>query len=373
MDITCKDVMDVMEQWAPLKFAEDWDNPGFLVGDPRKEVKKVLVALDAIDPVIDEAIALGCDIIVTHHPILFGAIKKVTTQTPLGAKIYKMIQNNISHYAAHTNLDSAWGGTNDVLARLAGLEEIRVIDETNQEKLYKIVVYSPKSHEEAVRDALCTAGAGQIGENYSHCTFSSEGTGTFLPQPGAAPFIGAIGNLEKVQEIRLETIVPQDKIAKAVSSMLKAHPYEEPAYDIYPVEQTGASCGIGRIGKLKEETTFIEFARMLKEKLGLASMRIVGDPNKKVKVVGLGTGSAIEYMKKAKSMGADVYITGDLRYHESQKAIDAGVCLIDATHYASENIIVPVICDYLREQGRKLGWEVEIMASQVNGQVFLDI
>ena len=175
MAVTCRDIMGIMEELAPAELAEDWDNVGLTLGEPQREVKKILVALDVIPPVIEEAVALGADMIVTHHPmILFQKLKNIRTDTSLGSKIYALIRHNISAFCAHTNLDIAIGGTNDVLAELAGLTNVEILEETGVEKLKKLVVYVPLSHEEAVRDAICQAGAGHIG-GYSHCTFGTEG------------------------------------------------------------------------------------------------------------------------------------------------------------------------------------------------------
>ena len=179
--VRVKDIMGVMEEIAPKKLAENWDKPGLAIGDPEREVKKILVALDVIDPVVEEAKRIGADMIVTHHPmLLFRKIESITADTLLGKRIFNLIQNNIAAFSAHTNLDIAAGGTNDVLAELAGLKNIEILEETWAESLKKIVVYVPVGHEQAVRDAMCGAGAGHIGA-YSHCTFGAAGKGTFLP------------------------------------------------------------------------------------------------------------------------------------------------------------------------------------------------
>ncbi len=210
MSVKVKDIMGVMEEIAPKKLAENWDKPGLAIGDPEREVKKILVALDVIDPVVEEAKRVGADMIVTHHPmLLFRKIESITADTLLGKRIFNLIQNNIAAFSAHTNLDVAAGGTNDVLAELAGLKNIEILEETWAESLKKIVVYVPAGYEQAVRDAMCGAGAGHIGA-YSHCTFGAAGKGTFLPLEGTNPFLGEQGRLETADEIRLETIVPAE-------------------------------------------------------------------------------------------------------------------------------------------------------------------
>ena len=370
MSVKVKDIMGVMESIAPKKLAEGWDNVGLAVGDPQREVKKILVALDVIDPVIAEAKAVGAQMIVTHHPmLLFKKIESITTQNGLGRRIYDLIENGIAAFSAHTNLDIAAGGTNDVLAELAGLDNIELLEETWAQSFKKIVVYVPVGHEEAVREAMCAAGAGHIGA-YSHCTFGTEGKGTFLPLEGTNPFMGKQGQLEVVDELRLETIVPAEQAEAVVKAMLAAHPYEEAAYDIYPVEQKGKREGIGRIGELPEAMPFREFAAMLKEKLGLDAIRLVGDPEKMVKKVGLCTGAGVSFVSLAAAKGCDVYLTGDIKYHEAQDAIEKGIAVVDVTHYASEVLIVPVLQKKLREAAKENGWEIEVICSAVNGQTF---
>jgi dinuclear metal center YbgI/SA1388 family protein len=370
MPVTCRDIINCMEKMAPKKLAEDWDAVGLAVGDPSSEVKRILVALDVTADVIDEAIQMQADMIITHHPmLLFQKIKSITPDTPLGSKIYQLIRHNISAFSAHTNLDIVFGGTNDVLAKLAGLEDIEILKETSADVLKKIVVYVPVTHEEVVREALCCGGAGHIG-NYACCTFGAKGKGTFLPLDGAKPFLGSLGNMEQVEEIRMETIVPAEILEDVIGHMLAAHPYEEVAYDIYDVEQKGKRYGIGRIGNLKTPMTFEEYAMFLKKALGLDSIRLVGDRNKMIRRVGLCTGSGVEYMNVAHHKGADAYITGDIKFHEAQRALEMGICVADATHYASEVLVVPVIKQYIEEEARKNGWNIEVKTSQKNGQTF---
>lgn len=372
MSLTCREVMEILETLAPRQLAVDWDNPGLNVGRMDKEVHKILVALDAIDEVVKEAISVKADLIVTHHPIIFGKFKTVNDTTPLGKRIMKLIRNDIGVYAAHTNLDIAYGGTNDTLAEMIGLKQLQVIEKTEAEALFKLVIYTPEGYEETIRQAMFAAGAGAIGQ-YSNCTFAAMGTGTFLPGGGTKPFIGSENQLEYVSEARVETIVKEKDIEKALYAVLAVHPYEEAAYDIYRVEQTGRKFGIGRVGALEKELSFQTFALQVKDALGLKEMRVVGSPTAKIKKVGICTGAGTDYMAAAKKMGCDAYITGDLRYHESQKALDMGLCVIDATHYASEVIIVPVLCRYLKEELQKRNYQIEIIPSKVDGQTFYQV
>ncbi|MDO4531698.1 MAG: Nif3-like dinuclear metal center hexameric protein, partial [Bacillota bacterium] len=314
--------------------------------------------------------AIGAEMIVTHHPmLLFKKIESITTQDALGRRIFNLIENGIAAFSAHTNLDIAAGGTNDVLAELAGLKEVELLEETWVQSFKKIVVYVPVGHEEAVREAMCAAGAGHIGA-YSHCTFGAVGKGTFLPLEGTNPFLGEQGRLETADEIRLETIVPAEETKAVIQAMLAAHPYEEAAYDIYPVEQKGKREGIGRIGVLPEAVPFRDFAAMLKERLGLDAIRLVGDPDKMVKKVGLCTGAGVSFTSHAAALGCDAYLTGDIKYHEAQEAVEKGIAVADVTHYASEVLIVPVLQKKLQEAAKENGWEIEVVCSEVNGQTF---
>lgn len=373
MSVKVKDIMGVMEQIAPKKLAEGWDNVGLAIGDPEREVTKILVALDVIDPVVEEAKEIGAEMIVTHHPmLLFKKIESITTENALGRRIYNLIENGIAAFSAHTNLDIVGGGTNDVLAELAELENRELLEETWAQTFKKIVVYVPVGHEDAVRNAMCDAGAGHIGA-YSHCTFGAAGKGTFLPLEGTNPFLGEQGKLEVADEIRLETIVPAEQVNGVVKAMIAAHPYEEAAYDIYPVEQKGKPEGIGRMGELPEAVPFKEFAAMLKEKLGLDAIRLVGDPEKMVKKVGLCTGAGVSFTSLAAAKGCDAYLTGDIKYHEAQEAVEKGIAVVDVTHYASEVLIVPVLQKKLTEAAKENGWDIEVVCSKVNGQTFWNI
>lgn len=369
MSVKCSDIISIMEEIAPLNLAEKWDNPGLLLGDTKAEVRRVLVALDATDDVVEEARAMGAELIVTHHPLIFSPIKSITRQTHLGNRLYNLIQNGINVYCAHTNLDVAWGGTNDFIAEMAGLENVKILEETHRQNWKKLTVFVPLEAEKTVRDAICLAGVGKIG-CYSDCTFSVKGTGRFCAENGSNPYVGDEGVLCEVDEIRMEATVTEQAIKNVVSAMLSAHPYEMPAYDITTVENSGQAFGIGRIGDLKESMRFGDFANILKTKLGLSHMRVTGNLDTYVKTVGLCTGSGMEFLNKAKRQGADVYITGDIKFHELQEALDEGICVIDATHYASENCIVPVLCEYISTKAKQKHIEVEVNASKVNGQTF---
>ena len=368
MSVKLQEIMDLMEQFAPQSLAESWDNPGLAAGDPSDGINRVLVALDAVEPVIDEAIEKGADLILTHHPILFRPVKTLRRDTPKGKSLSKAIKNDIALFSAHTNLDIAKGGTNDELARVIGLEDMGLLAETAKKPLNKIVVYAPLTHIEAVKSAMFAAGAGCIG-NYSDCAFYAEGKGSFRPLEGTSPYIGEKDKYEIVPEGRIETICPQNITGKVISAMLAAHPYEEAAYDIYTVNQSPLAEGLGRTGFLKEETTLREFALSLKKALGLENIRVVGDPGRKIRKISLCTGAGSEFIAAAAENGSDLYITGDISYHDAQLAYDYDIALIDATHYASENLITEV----LKKRLKNAFPELDVIKSEFDGQPFMGL
>lgn len=365
-----KEIANYLEEKIPPHLAESWDNTGLAIGDPEANVKKILLALDVTNAVIAEAIAMKADMILTHHPmLLFQKITDIRKDKPLGRRIYQLIENGISAYSAHTNLDVVQGGVNDVLAEVAGLTNVSILEETWAEELQKIVVYVPETHLDSVREAMAGAGAGNIG-NYSHCSFGTVGEGTFLAKEGTDPFVGTVGELEKVPEIRLESIAPKEKMKAVLSAIQQAHPYEEVAYDIYAVEQKGKREGIGRIGELETSLSFSAFASILKEKLGLDGIRLVGDGEKEIKRVGVCGGAGVDFMALAKRKGADAYITADIKFHEAQRALEMDLAVIDATHYASEVLILPWLEKELKMMAKEKDWELEVVCSNISGQTF---
>ena len=366
--VKCQTIANIIEELAPKKLAESWDNVGLLIGDGSTKVNKILVCLDATEWVIDEAIEQEVDMLVCHHPIIFGSLKRITADTVLGKKIIKLISKGISVYCSHTNYDIAKYGLNDLFAEHLGFRSFSVIEPTYTEKLYKILVYIPKSHEDKIFNALIGAGAGQIG-NYSSCTYRTEGVGTFKPETGTHPFIGEEGKLVMVNETKLGTIVPQSLLNKTIKALIKAHPYEEPAYDIMPLENEGKSLGIGRIGELEQATTLAVYADNVKAALGIDKVRIAGDPNKNIKKVAMLNGAGNKFVSAARFAGADVLVTGDMQYHEMVDAVEAGMCIIDAGHFATEKMMIPAMANYLRSKCMANGYKVEIIESKNNGEI----
>ncbi len=358
-----------VEELAPPEWAEQWDNVGLQVGEPGAPANRILVALELTGAVIEEAVQTRADLVVVHHPAIFRPLKALRFDTPTGGRIRELVRNEISLYAAHTNLDQAKGMTNDSLAAAAGLSSSSVIERVGEEKYLKLVVFVSKGDEAPVMEALTREGAGHIGQ-YSHCTFQTSGTGTFLPLEGTSPYIGKVGQLERVDEIRLETIIPESKARQAVQAMIAAHPYEEVAYDLYPLANPGQVRGHGRIGLLSQPVTVAELVERLKAALQTPSLRIVGDPDRLVATVAVGAGSGSSLIGQAARRGADVLITGDIGYHNAQDALDLGLALIDVGHYNSEAIVVPPLVRYLRERLAADGLTAEVIEAQAGRDPF---
>ncbi|MGE5474118.1 MAG: Nif3-like dinuclear metal center hexameric protein [Ignavibacteriales bacterium] len=366
MPSKCQTIIKYMEQMAPSKLTQKWDNTGLLIGDAEQKVKKILVALDVTPDIADEAIAIGADMIVAHHPLIFKPLYNIRRDNPLGKLIYRLIQHNINVYCAHTNLDSAVEGINHTLAKLFQLTDIQILQPDYIEKFKKIAVFVPIEHVDRVREAMTIAGAGFTG-NYRDCSFMSRGIGTFKPLEGSNPFKGQIGELEKVEEYKLETIVPESQFNMVVNAMLEAHPYEEVAYDVYNIENKNTEYGFARIGKLEEKTDLVSFAAIAKKILGVKKVRFIGDTNKNIETVVVSSGAYYDIAKIAKMKRADVIITGDLKYHEALEIVDNGLCAIDAGHFGTENIIVPVIANYLSEMAE----DVQVVKSERSKDVFM--
>ena len=355
-----KSLIKQIEKKYPLNLAYDWDNVGLLVGDYENEVKKIMVVLEANEEVVNEAIEKEIDLIITHHPFIFSKLKKVTTQDLKGKLIHKLIKNNISIYSMHTNFDIAFDGLNDYFVDLLNLKDAKILEKTNSEVLYKLAVYVPKTHLDKVRSALGNADAGHLG-NYKECSFSIEGEGRFKPCEGANPYIGEEGALESVNEVKIETIVPQKILGGVINAMIKSHPYEEVAYDLYKLENKGESVGLGRYGKLEEKMTFKDLGMILKEKLNIKHLRVVGNLEDEISKVAIVTGSGADMVKKAFKSGCDVLITGDMKYHDAQDTLDMGMKVIDCGHFDTEKVFADIMFKYLDEN-----FDMDIIKSDVN-------
>lgn len=348
MKITCGDIADYMEEIAPSSLAEKWDNTGLLIGSRSNEVKRVLVCLDIGAAVVDEAAEVHAGMIISHHPVIFEGLKSIDTGSAKGRCIESLIKNCISVFCAHTNLDFADSGVNEQLARVIGLTDIKDLNPDRTEKLYKIVVFVPAEAMDSVRNALCISGAGHIG-NYSNCTFAAGGTGTFMPLEGTNPYAGKKGRLEKTGEFRLETIISRKLLAGAIRKMLAAHPYEEVAYDVYPLELPEKRFGLGKSGRLPERRPFKEFVGHMKEALHADTIRVIGPAPEEVEKAAVFCGSFDGNYSGILRERPDVLVTGDIKYHTAVEIREMGICVIDAGHYATERVIVKPLAEKLHE------------------------
>jgi len=355
-----RDVHEILEAWAPKEIAWERDNVGLQVGSMLRRVQKILVSLDVTDEVVREAREKKIDLIISHHPLLFHPVKSVCGEDRVGRLIHELARNKISLYAAHTNLDFAEGGVSFALAGRLGLRNLDFLQK-DQFVLKKVVVFVPADHVESVTAAMADAGAGRIGQ-YDHCSFRTPGTGTFRPLRGAKPFIGKKGRLEKVEEVRLEMVVPSWKLDAVVHAMRRSHPYDEVAYDVYDLSNPSASHGSGAIGELPGEMLLSKFLEHLTRTLRVPGLRFRGNLRGKIKRVAACGGSGSGYLQEAIRQGADAFVTADVSYHVFQES-DGRVALIDTGHFETEQPIVPHLVGYIKGQLARRRERVKVFPS----------
>ncbi len=330
------EIVKAVENMAPPSLAEDWDNCGLQVGDLQRETRRVLVALTPLPEVFDEAAEAGADFLLFHHPLIFGGLNSVREGSYPGNLIARAVKNSVTVYAAHTSYDAAPNGVSVALAEAVGLRgPLGVVAPRGE--MRKVVVFVPEEAVETVAGALAEAGAGEIGD-YTKCTFRTYGTGTFLGGEGTDPYLGEKGKLERAEEVRLETVVPAYLADRAASAARAAHPYEETALDVYPVEGHPEGCGYGRVGRLPEPATPEELAEHVSASLGFAArlVAVPEEPGRRVERVAVLGGSGGSFVRAAAASGADAYVTGDLDYHDALLAESLGLVAIDAGHAATE-------------------------------------
>ncbi|MEG0378308.1 MAG: Nif3-like dinuclear metal center hexameric protein [Eubacterium sp.] len=341
MAVKCSEVLQIIEKIAPKNLAESWDNVGLQIGSYKKVVSKILLTLDVTPQVVQEAVKKEVDLVISHHPFIFNGLKSICVDEQKGHIVEMFIKNELM------------------------IDERLPLEASNEKKLYKIVVYVPTDYSAKIVQVLGENGAGFIG-NYSHCTFRTMGEGTFKPLPGTAPFIGEEGEIVKVEEDRIETIIDSKMLKTMLNKLKAAHPYEEMAYDLYPLEN-GALInknGLGKIGFLKEAMTPERFIEQIKKVLNLEHLRAAGIPPDKIKKVALCTGSGAEFIGLAKVKKADVYITGDLKYHDAQRAIENNLWVIDAGHFGTEKMVVNLLQELLENELLEKG--IECLQSEKN-------
>lgn len=358
-----RDVIKEIEALYPKDLAESWDNVGLLIGTESQKVSKMLCALDVNDEVVQEAIMHNADCIFTHHPFIFKPLKNLNFDHPSNKLIRTLILNNISVYAAHTNLDIAQGGINDILCSLLDITQTGILDVTNDKKLCKFIIYVPEEFYEKVRQVIINYNPCLIG-NYKGCTFTTEGEGTFIPLENSNPYLGEVGFLEKAKERKIECVIDKDDLSNIMGEIKKIHPYEEIAFDVFELENMNKQYGIGRYGSIVK-TTVQQYIEKIKDKLNLPYVKLTGDPDKIIEKVSICSGSGSSYIRQAARV-SDLYITGDMKYHDAQEALSLGLTVLDIGHYFSENAALP----YVAKQLKTRLYDLDIICSKVDGNVF---
>lgn len=345
--MTIKEITTILEDFAPLSLQENYDNAGLLVGNSTDEVSGILICLDSTEDIIDEAIKKNCNLIIAHHPIIFAGLKKFNGKNYIERTIIKAIKNNIAIYAAHTNMDNAFNGVSFKMAEKLGVINCEVLLPKNN-LLKKIVTYCPTDYAEAVRNALFTNGAGSIG-NYSACSFNTEGIGSFKGNNKTTPFVGKKGVLHYENEIKIETIIPAYQLNKAIHAMLAAHPYEEVAYDVFPIENSWSTIGSGIIGELLHPAEEHTFLTQIKKTLKTNCIRHTPLLGKKIQKVALCGGSGSFLLQNAIQKQADIFISADFKYHQFFDA-DNQLIIADIGHYESEQFTSELFYDILTKK-----------------------
>ena len=341
-----KEIVSALERFAPLPLQDGFDNAGLQIGLTEAEATGALLCLDVTEAVLDEAIGLGYNLVIAHHPLLFKGCKSITGRDYVERCILKAIKNDIVIYAAHTNMDNAWGGVNFKIAEKLGLKNVRVL-EPKEEALVKLVTYVPVAQAEEVRNALFAAGCGCIGR-YDSCSYNVEGSGTFRAQGGTHPYCGAVGELHTEAEVRIETIVTAYRKAEAVRALLKVHPYEEPAFDLYPLQNTWQQAGAGVIGELEKPETELEFLKRVKKTFEVECLRHNKLMGREIQTVALCGGAGAFLLPLAIRQRADVFLTGEIKYHEFF-GHEGEILLAETGHYESEQYTKEIFYTIIRD------------------------
>lgn len=340
-----KDILEAIEVVAPRNLQEDYDNAGIQIGDADKDATSALLCVDVTEDIVDEAIIKKANLIISHHPLLFKGVKTINNQDETGRIIIKAIKNDIVIYSAHTNLDNAYNGVSFDIAKRIGLTEIEILE--NQEgKFLKLVVFVPSTHAEILRCAIAEAGAGKLG-NYDNCSFSSEGIGSFRALNGAHPFVGKQNDIHREPEVREEFLLPVELRNKIISTLIKVHPYEEPAFDIIPLENISKYNGSGVIGNIEPEN-INDFLNSLKKKFNVGSIKYSKGKTNTVRRVAICGGSGAFLIPKAIQKNADIYITGDVKYHDFT-TFGNSLIIADIGHYESEQFTKDIFYNIIRE------------------------
>lgn len=347
MTVTLAEFVRWLEGLIPPSFQEDYDNSGLQVGDPSAEIGSVLLTVDVTPDVISEAVSSGCDLVLSHHPLIFRPLKRLAYGSNSEACVAAAIRNGIAVYSAHTSFDNLGSGVSRILAEKIGLEGIRVL-EPLKGRLMKLVTFVPESHAAAVRDALFAAGAGSIG-NYDRCSFNVRGDGTYRAGEGADPFAGSIGEFHMEPEVRVEVVLPTHLKGGCVKALLAAHPYEEVAWDIIALENEYAGAGAGAVGALPAPLAGTALLERLRGLTGLPVIRYSGDPARTVTTVAVCGGAGSHLISSAVHAGADAFLTGDIKYHTFTEA-PKQMLVADIGHYESEKFSLEILYNLIQKK-----------------------
>ena len=350
------EILGFLCSFAPLSLAEEWDNVGLLVGDGNMDVTKVLVSLDITSHVVDEAVLKGANLIISHHPVIFKPLSAITADGK-GNIVFKLVQNGVSAICMHTNLDICDNGVNDALAAALELLDIGILKPMTKQDYKKIAVYTPREYAEQIRNAMTNAGAGRL-SNYDSCAFESQGNGFFRPLEGANPFIGTNGIAEKVDEVKIEVLCSEDNLCNVITAMKKAHPYETPAYDIFNNEAVYKTFGLGRTGKLKNPMSLYDFAGFVKKKLNCGGITLCDSGKKSEFVAVCGGADDDSLVQTTAKLGADTLIIGELKHSSQIEALEAGINVIIAGHFETENVICPHLCKLLSQKYQDVYFDI---------------
>lgn len=362
-----KELASSLDNIFHISLAEEWDKAGLQVGSIDADIKKILITLDLDSKAIEEAIECNADLVISHHPIIFDALDRVTDSTDTGKKVIKLLENKISAYSAHSNYDIMDGGLNDILAKKLELKDIKNIC-SSKKQWYKFVIFVPAGSEAKIREAVCRSGGGKF-KDYSCCTFSGHGKGTFLPGKNADPYIGNVGELSVVDEIRMECIVDEENLKKLIDNAISAHPYEEPAYDIYKIENKLDNFGPGRYGRIKQPMFFKQYLKVLKERLQLNDLSWIDRgakniSNKLINKVAVIGGSVNSFSEELAGADCDLIVVGEISYHNAIMISEKGKIVVAAGHGTSEKFAISGIYNMLKYYFKDNNINIELLKSK---------
>lgn len=360
MGVTVKQILSLVEEQAPVALALDWDRVGLQIGYPDQQVDTLVVALEPAEAVIQGALEVGAQMVLTHHPLFFRPLDQIRLDTAPGRIISLALKHGLALASAHTNLDIAPDGLNSFLAQTLELTRVEVLEKTTSDNWLKLAVFVPLGYEDRVRQGLFSVGAGIIG-HYSHCSFATRGQGTYQPEVGANPWRGDNETLSRVEESRLEVLLPESRLPAVLTHLQAVHPYEEVAYDLYPLKNPGVTLGLGRIGELSAPRPFLQFVQQLKAVFGVTVIKVAGNPPDLVQRIAVCGGSGGDLIGRARQKGADVLVSGDIRYHQAVPWALEKMAICDAGHYATEAAYIPAWADRLEKALAKNNLEVEVI------------